>query len=234
MKIWLTLSILADWLLRGQRRRRRLRVVQSPRQDAGLGGRGLRGRRGRPADRCPARRARPVDGLLSRQRLVGVGEDSRLGEREGLLGRRVYVADDPGGSLWLAGDMADAVWLRRASPIRRRRGKFMRVLHPGGVCMGGGRVVRKPPQSGVNEWRHPYHLPDNNAASQDRVARLPGRTAFPNLSALRGDAQSDAPGRRAAFLLYRAYRLPRARRTAAEHADGAQRLQRPEALEPPA
>ena len=30
----------------------------------------------------------------------------------------------------------------------------------------------------MDEWRHPYHGPDNNVVSQDRVARLPGELRF--------------------------------------------------------
>ena len=122
---------------------------------------------------------------------------------------------------------------RRASPIRRRRGKFSasaprRRLH--------GRRQSPPEASAKRRRRVEPSLP--SAGQQRRVARprgaIAGRTAIPNLSALRGDAESDAPGRRADLLFHRAYRLPRARGAAAEHVDGAERLQRPAPLEPPA
>jgi hypothetical protein len=56
--------------------------------------------------------------------------------------------------------------------------EVLRVLHPGGVCVASGKVVIKPPQSDVDEWRHPYHGPDNNVVSKDRTASLPGELRF--------------------------------------------------------
>ena len=98
--------------------------------------------------------------------------------QKGLLGRRVYVADDDDGSLWLAGDLADAVWVAPSVAAPPSDQEMLRVLHPGGVCVVAGRVVVKPAPEGVDEWRHPYHEPDNNVVSRDRVARLPGELRF--------------------------------------------------------
>jgi len=97
---------------------------------------------------------------------------------QGLLGDRVYVMDDNGASLWLAGDLADAVWVAPGVDDPPSEKEILRVLHPGGVCVSSGKVVVKPAQSGVDEWRHPYHEPDNNVVSQDRAARLPGELRF--------------------------------------------------------
>ncbi len=52
------------------------------------------------------------------------------------------------------------------------------MLHPGGVCIALGKVVIKPALSGADEWRHPYHDPDNNVVSRDSVSRLPGELRF--------------------------------------------------------
>ncbi|MFC1634320.1 PQQ-binding-like beta-propeller repeat protein [Planctomycetota bacterium] len=95
-----------------------------------------------------------------------------------LLGERLFVVDDNGPSLWLASDMADAVWMARgvASPPSEK--EIMRVLRPGGVCIASGKVVTKPAQSGVDEWRHPYHNPANNVVSRDKNSRLPGELRF--------------------------------------------------------
>jgi len=95
-----------------------------------------------------------------------------------LLGQRVFVVDDDSPSLWLAADMADAVWVVPGVDNPPAEKEIMRVLRPGGVCIGTGKVVKKPPQAGVDEWRHPYHEPDNNVVSQDRVSRLPGELRF--------------------------------------------------------
>jgi hypothetical protein len=97
---------------------------------------------------------------------------------KGILGGRVCVVDEPAASLWLAADMADAVWLAPGAGQAPSEEEVLRVLRPGGVCVASGKVVVKPAPSGVDEWRHPYHGPDNNVVSQDRVARLPGELRF--------------------------------------------------------
>ena len=38
--------------------------------------------------------------------------------------------------------------------------------------------MTKPFPPGVDDWSHPYHLPDNNPLSQDQVARGPYLTQF--------------------------------------------------------
>jgi outer membrane protein assembly factor BamB len=108
----------------------------------------------------------------------GMDKIRNWAREKGLLGARVCVVDDPGASLWLAGDLADAVWVAPGVDRPPSENEILRVLHPGGVCVVSGKVVVKPAQSGVDEWRHPYHEPDNNVVSQDRVARLPGELRF--------------------------------------------------------
>jgi outer membrane protein assembly factor BamB len=97
---------------------------------------------------------------------------------KGLLGQRVCVVDDDSPSLWLAGDLADAVWVAPGVERPPSEKEIMRVLHPGGVCIASGKIVTKSPQAGVDEWRHPYHGPDNNVVSRDMVSRLPGELRF--------------------------------------------------------
>ena len=98
--------------------------------------------------------------------------------KKGLLGGRVCVVEDKGTSLWLAGDLADAVWVAPGVKEPPSEQELLRVLHPGGVCVASGKVLVKPAQEGTDEWRHPYHEPDNNVVSQDSVARLPGELRF--------------------------------------------------------
>jgi len=95
-----------------------------------------------------------------------------------LLGQRVFVADDDGPSLCLATDLADAVWVAPGVDHPPAEKEIMRVLHPGGVCIASGKVATKGSQEGVDEWRHPYHGPDNNVVSRDMVSRLPGELRF--------------------------------------------------------
>ena len=97
---------------------------------------------------------------------------------KGLLGQRVSVVDDDAESLWLATDMADAVWVAPGVDYSRWEKEILRVLRPGGVSIASGEVVEKPAPENVDEWPHPYHGPDNNVVSQDVVARLPGELRF--------------------------------------------------------
>ena len=99
------------------------------------------------------------------------------GKKE-LLGGRVCVVDDDQTSLYLAGDMADAVWLSPGADYPKWQKEILRVLHPGGVCAGSGKLVVKPAQAGVDEWSHPYHGPNNNVVSKDALSRLPGELRF--------------------------------------------------------
>jgi acetyl esterase/lipase/outer membrane protein assembly factor BamB len=97
---------------------------------------------------------------------------------QGLLGERVYVADEDSTSLWLASDMADAVWVAPSVKNPPSEKEMLRSLRPGAVCVVTGRTFTKPAPAGVDEWRHPYHGPNNNVVSQDGVARLPGELRF--------------------------------------------------------
>jgi len=95
-----------------------------------------------------------------------------------LLGERIFIVNDDDSSLWLASDMADVVWISPTVDRPPSEKEIMRVLRPGGVCIASGKVAIKPTQSGVDEWRHPYHGPDNNVVSKDNMARLPGELRF--------------------------------------------------------
>jgi outer membrane protein assembly factor BamB len=97
---------------------------------------------------------------------------------KGLLGERVWVVGDNGTALSLAGDMADAVWVMSSVGQPPSEQEILRVLRPGGIYVAAGKVGVKPAQPGVDEWRHPYHAPDNNVVSLDSVARLPGELRF--------------------------------------------------------
>ncbi|NLS92761.1 MAG: PQQ-binding-like beta-propeller repeat protein [Planctomycetaceae bacterium] len=98
--------------------------------------------------------------------------------QEGLLGGRVSVLADDRPSLWLAEDMADAVWVSPGTGSPPSEEEMLRVLRPGGVAIVAGRTIVKPAQAGTDDWRHPYHSPSNNIVSQDSLARLPGELRF--------------------------------------------------------
>ena len=56
--------------------------------------------------------------------------------------------------------------------------EVMRVLCPGGVAWVGGKALRKPWPKEMDEWGHPRHGPDGNAASGDRLVGPPRRVRW--------------------------------------------------------
>mgnify|MGYP005837464967 CR=1 FL=1 len=94
-----------------------------------------------------------------------------------VLGKRLFLAEGQDASLWLASDMADAVWVAPGAATPPEQ-EMLRVLRPGGVMVASGRAAKKPATPAADEWRHPYHGPDNNVVSRDRAARLPGELRF--------------------------------------------------------
>jgi outer membrane protein assembly factor BamB len=99
-------------------------------------------------------------------------------QQEGLLGGRVSVVVDDGPSLWLAQDMADAVWVSPSVKQSPSKEEMLRALRPGGVAILSDETIVKPAQEGADDWRHPYHSPSNNVVSKDTLARLPGELRF--------------------------------------------------------
>ncbi len=120
----------------------------------------------------------------TRWTIVCQGDAEQIGiirdwaRNEGLLGQRVSVIDEAGPSIWLAGDMADAIWISPNLPTVPPPEEIERVLRPGGIAISSDKTSLKPIQPGTDQWRHPYHSPDNNVVSQDTVARLPGELRF--------------------------------------------------------
>lgn len=100
----------------------------------------------------------------------------RAAHAAGLYGTRIYVEKGELKRLYLADNLADAVVARKAGGVPRA--EILRVLHPGGKALLGKTEIIKPFPGSVDEWSHPYHGPDNNPLSNDRVARAPYLTHF--------------------------------------------------------
>jgi len=58
------------------------------------------------------------------------------------------------------------------------RDEVIRVLCPGGAAWVGGKLLRKPWPKAMDEWGHPRHGPDGNAASRDRLVGPPRRVRW--------------------------------------------------------
>jgi outer membrane protein assembly factor BamB len=96
----------------------------------------------------------------------------------GLLGRRVFVDRGAWDRVHLADDLADAVIVSGAAVGEVPEPEVLRVLRPGGRALIGERELAKPFPAGTDAWSHPYHGPDNNPQSTDRLARAPYLTKF--------------------------------------------------------
>ncbi len=56
--------------------------------------------------------------------------------------------------------------------------ELLRVVRPAGKVLFPDRTVTKPFPKGVDDWTHPYHGPDNNPQSDDKVIVAPYLTQF--------------------------------------------------------
>lgn len=99
-------------------------------------------------------------------------------DAQGLLNRRVYIEQGSDSRLHLADNLADAIVVCRAGVEETLRKEALRVVRPGGTAWLNGEPVVKPAPKGIDQWAHPYHGPDNNPQSTDRLARAPYLTQF--------------------------------------------------------
>jgi outer membrane protein assembly factor BamB len=100
----------------------------------------------------------------------------RLADSQGLYGRRVFIDRGPDDTLQLADNLADV--LCALGPVNLPEAEALRVLRPEGRAFLRNKELVKPFPAGVDDWRHPYHGPDNNPASNDQLAKGPYLTHF--------------------------------------------------------
>ena len=102
----------------------------------------------------------------------------KTAEAAGLLGSRVFVDAGDFDRIQLSDNLAGAVLASRAAAKAAGQFELLRILHPGGKVIIGDRESIKPAAEGVDSWSHPYHGPDNNPQSTDRLATAPYLTQF--------------------------------------------------------
>ena len=102
----------------------------------------------------------------------------RVVDAAGFYGQRIYLEAGPLTRLYLADNLADALVAVGEAESMIPEAEALRVLHPRGKALLGSRDLTKPFLPGVDDWSHPYHGPDNNPASQARVAKGPYLTQF--------------------------------------------------------
>jgi outer membrane protein assembly factor BamB len=106
-----------------------------------------------------------------------VAEARQKAAQAGFYGTRIYVEQGPLNLLFLADNIADAVVAVGAAE-KVSGAEALRVVRPAGKVVIGGQITTKPFPAGVDDWSHPYHLPDNNPVSNDQLARGPYLTQF--------------------------------------------------------
>jgi len=97
-------------------------------------------------------------------------------EEAGYYGSRIFVGQG-GQKLHLADSVADVVIVLGAGR-EFPDAEILRVLRPAGKAVFPDRTVTKPFPLGVDDWTHPYHGPDNNPQSNDKVILAPYLTQF--------------------------------------------------------
>jgi len=98
-------------------------------------------------------------------------------EKDGLLNKRIYVEALGAGSIPLADNLADMVFVLTGRENISRE-EILRVLHPGPGAYLGKEMLIKPWPAGMDDWSHPYHGPDNNPRSTDEKALWPYITQY--------------------------------------------------------
>lgn len=101
-------------------------------------------------------------------------------DNAGVLNSRLYIEQGGPAAIHLASDLADAVFANGLALTQAQFDEVKRVLCPGGVAYvgEGKKAITKPFAADTDDWSHPYHLPDNNPQSLDKVARGPFLTHF--------------------------------------------------------
>jgi len=124
--------------------------------------------------------ARQTD-LLIYVQLASAGEVEavqRAADAEGFYGNRIWVEEGAFTRIHLGDNLADVLVALGEAADTVPRAEALRVVRPRGRAIIGSRSLVKPVPDGVDDWTHPYHGPDNNPQSNDKVARAPYLTQF--------------------------------------------------------
>ena len=102
----------------------------------------------------------------------------KAAESAGLLGRRIFVDSGSPHSIHLADNIADGIFVAPSAQGEISERELLRSLRPRAAAFLGDVKFVKPVPKGIDEWTHPYHGPDNNPQSTDKIARGRFRTQF--------------------------------------------------------
>ena len=96
----------------------------------------------------------------------------------GLLGKRVFADVGNLDSIHLSHNLADAAIIEPSLSGALKEDEVLRVVRPQGKVLMGSRELVKPNPEGMDDWSHPYHGPDNNTQSNDKLVRGEFQTQF--------------------------------------------------------
>lgn len=96
----------------------------------------------------------------------------------GCLGSRLFVEIGSDQSIHLGNNVADGVLVASSVSKTLPREEILRALRPRGIAIVGDESIVKPVPDGIDAWSHPYHGPDNNPQSEDKLVRGSLRTQF--------------------------------------------------------
>jgi len=98
-------------------------------------------------------------------------------DEAGFYGTRIFVKKGSPEKTHLADNIADAL-IAVGEAAKIPKSEALRVLCPRGKAIIGRNKYIKPFPEGIDDWSHPYHGPDNNPQSNDKIARAPYLTQF--------------------------------------------------------
>ena len=101
-----------------------------------------------------------------------------LASSHSVLGTRVFVSHGSLDSIALGNNVADGVVVSKSAEGKTNNRELLRILRPRGKAIVGEKELTKPVPDGIDEWSHPYHGPDNNPQSTDKLVRGDLQTQF--------------------------------------------------------
>ena len=101
----------------------------------------------------------------------------RTVDAAGFYGTRIFIEKGDLSHIHMADNLADII-VAVNDAVGINEDEVLRVLRPRGKALLGQKELVKPVPEGIDDWSHPYHAPDNNPQSNDRIARAPYLTQF--------------------------------------------------------
>ena len=99
-------------------------------------------------------------------------------EQQGLLGKRVFADLGSLTFLHLSHNLIDLAIVTPSVVKETSELEVLRVLRPDAIGLMGEKQIRKAIPQGMDDWSHPYHGPDNNTQSEDKLVRGQFETQF--------------------------------------------------------